>query len=360
MDCFYSAQIDERLSARWHEYIDRASWAHYMADDRWAETERCGSGLTARRPFFFWAEEGGEICLTAVGVRQQLPIPGRAFWEFKKGPTFIDRDLFGPWLDWLVPALGRDAARLRVGPPVPLDDGGDDIETVLERHGFVRRRTMGTWGTLCVDLTREEDDIFASFRRQTRQGIKKCAASAIAVAQEDNHEGWSTLCDLQTAMCARAPVPSICEETVARISKHWFDGGAGGTLLVARDTGGPRAAALVVVYRTTAYLRMLPSAARQNGSSGAPASHLLVWEAMRWARAAGCTMFDLEGFSLVAQPGDPLWGVNQFKRGFVPTEEPLRTVAIHERVSWSLIDTSARACRRVQSSLLRSRAEAAT
>jgi lipid II:glycine glycyltransferase (peptidoglycan interpeptide bridge formation enzyme) len=42
---------------------------------------------------------------------------------------------------------------------------------------------------------------------------------------------------------------------------------------------------------------------------------LLQWEAMRRARAAGCTVYDLWGAPEVFDESDPLWGVFRFKRG---------------------------------------------
>ena len=80
-------------------------------------------------------------------------------------------------------------------------------------------------------------------------------------------------------------VRPIDERFVAAISRRWFRGGPGGTVLVARHEGEPLAAALVVVYRGTAHLRTLPSSRRQKEL---PATHLLVWDAMRWAKTQGC------------------------------------------------------------------------
>ena len=45
-------------------------------------------------------------------------------------------------------------------------------------------------------------------------------------------------------------------------------------------------------------------------------NHLLQWEAMRWAREQGCTVYDMWGAPDVLDESDPLWGVYRFKRGF--------------------------------------------
>jgi len=45
-------------------------------------------------------------------------------------------------------------------------------------------------------------------------------------------------------------------------------------------------------------------------------NYLLQWEAMRWARANGCTVYDFWGAPDVFDEGDGIGGVFNFKRGF--------------------------------------------
>ena len=79
-------------------------------------------------------------------------------------------------------------------------------------------------------------------------------------------------------------------------------------------------------------------------------AYLLQWEAMRWARAHGCTEYDLWGVpdeaeeSLEAQfetRHDGLWGVYRFKRGFggrvrrsARTWERVYIPALYRLIGW--------------------------
>lgn len=342
---FCASRLTEAQLERWRAFAEHVPWAHPLQDPAWAEIERQGSGMSLREPVFFWSELDGAVCLTALGVRRRLPIPGRTFWEFKKGPTFLDAGVLDEWLAWLVDAVGCEAARLHVEPAVPLDEGGDDVETLLERHGFVRRRAMGTWATLTIDIGREEEAILASFKCQTRAQIRRSRGLGVDVGEEDTPEGWAVLSKLNAEMALRTAVRPVDGETIARISRSWLAGTSGGTILVARHNNEPLAAILVIRHRQTAHLWMLPSSRRRERL---PAGHPLIWEAMRWAKRNGCTWFDLGGYSLMARPGDNLWGVNQFKRGFAPNERPRKSVAIHERVFSPVIVASAATIRRLQ------------
>jgi len=72
---------------------------------------------------------------------------------------------------WLLPELERDAVRVRIAPQWVLAAGGDDVETLMERHGFQRRRMMGGWSTLLTDISLDEAALLHTFRRQARQNV---------------------------------------------------------------------------------------------------------------------------------------------------------------------------------------------
>lgn len=45
-------------------------------------------------------------------------------------------------------------------------------------------------------------------------------------------------------------------------------------------------------------------------------NYLLQWEAIRWARAQGCAVYDMWGAPDTFDESDRLWGVWRFKAGF--------------------------------------------
>jgi len=342
---FFAAWLADDDASHWRAFAQRVPWASYQQDPAWAPIEECGERPGVRKVFHFWSERAGEICLTALGVRRRLPLTARAFWEFNKGPTFVDVEVLDAWLAWLVGTLRRDAARIRIEPAMPLATGGDDVETLLERHGFVRRRSDGTWSTVMVDLRGDEEQLLASLSAQTRRKVKKSRLLGIAVRAEDSPSGWRVLSGLERELSRRAAVSPVDVVTLSCISRQWLKGGTGGTLLVAYRGEEPLAAGLVIAYRDTAYL---PLIACSPSVRDLPLSHLLVWEALEWARHHGRTVFDLEGYSQMARPGDVLWGVNQFKRGFAQGRQPTKAVAIHELVFSPALVTAAGAVRSLQ------------
>ena len=82
--------------------------------------------------------------------------------------------------------------------------------------------------------------------------------------------------------------------------------------LIAEVSGEPVAAILVFVFGGKAWY--LFGMSRDLHREAMP-NHLLQWEGMRLAKAAGCHSYDLWGAPDNFREGDPLWGVFRFKEG---------------------------------------------
>jgi peptidoglycan pentaglycine glycine transferase (the first glycine) len=107
-------------------------------------------------------------------------------------------------------------------------------------------------------------------------------------------------------------------------------------LLLAEHEGVPVAAATVAVLGTWAWNL-------HSGSSGRPEhrklrpNYLLQWECMRWAKAHGADYYDWRTIPDVLQPGEELYGVYEFKRGFGGFERrvlPTQDLVLRPALYW--------------------------
>lgn len=165
---------------------------------------------------------------------------------------------------------------------------------------------VAPFGTVIIDLSSSEDDLWAGIRSRNRTVTRK--ARAVGVATE-----WGAhLAREAHGLCARTMArsglgfPSLeqFEALVAALGEHVDVGVA--------YVGGEAQACVVNPW--SAYgAHCLFAGSIERPASGA--TTLLQWEAMTRARASGARRYDLVGVRLDPEPGSKHAGMRQFKTG---------------------------------------------
>jgi lipid II:glycine glycyltransferase (peptidoglycan interpeptide bridge formation enzyme) len=86
-----------------------------------------------------------------------------------------------------------------------------------------------------------------------------------------------------------------------------------GQALIAEYQGQPLGAVFLVKYGSKAIYMYGASTDQERNRMP---NYLLQWEAIRWAKTAGCTVYDFWGAPNEFEEADQLWGVWRFKAGF--------------------------------------------
>ncbi len=321
--------LDDDITATWRVFVAGLDDPHYTHDPAWASVLVDSHVARPRTPVFTWVTSDGELSLAATGVRQHSPRPGLAYYDFGRGPAFRDVSVFRTWIHWLRSQLAHDAVYIRMAPYRRLADGGDEVEAILMDEGFARDVQTGTWATLMVDLQRTPEELRASFQRQTRQNLGRCHRIGLHAAERDEPTGWEAFCSLYAGLSRRVGLLPLHVQDLRSLHEHWFAGGPGGTVLIGTLEDRPIVGAIVLLHGPRAYY--LTSAAVRNSKGLAP-GFCLPWDAMLYAQRHECLLLDLCGYSLTAGAGDPLHGVNRFKRGFVPGVTPVEYCAAHDLI----------------------------
>lgn len=290
--------------ARWEQTLARYPEAHLLQTSAWGDLKRAFGWQVLR------VQSGAAA---AQVLLRQLPL-GLRFAYIPRGPM-------GDWLPSLMPEL--DAACRSAGAFALIiePDAPDDpvLADALNSHGFrPSRQTIQPRRTLVVDLHGTEDDVLARMHQKTRYNIRLAAKKHVTV------EAWHDLDSFGSMMQQTASRDGFGSHHAAYYARAHalFHPSGSCKLLVARHAGQPLAALMVFARGRRAWY--LYGASLELERQRMPA-YLLQWEAMRWARARGCTSYDLWGvpdaelaelerdFPLRA---DGLWGVYRFKRGF--------------------------------------------
>ncbi len=222
---------------------------------------------------------------------------------------------------------------LELGRGVPGEEGSSEnpvgklfLDELDQRGWLFSPDQIQFRNTVLVDLKEDEDQILGRMKSKTRYNIRLSARKGITVREGDEKD----LADLYQMYAATSVRGDFTIRSEAYYQTLWQTFIKKGSLpesepiaqpLIAEYEGRPVAGAVIFQFKDRAwYLHgmSLPE------HSDKMAPHLIQWEAMRWAKSRGCTIYDMWGAPDTFDESDSMWGVYRFKRGY--GGEVLRTM----------------------------------
>jgi len=173
--------------------------------------------------------------------------------------------------------------------------------------------------TVLIDLSPSEDELLARMKQKTRYNVRLASKKGVTVRM-----GTENDLPMLYKMYAETSVRDgfvIRGEDYYRTVWQTFMGSSGhyhpsstpwAAPLIADVDREPVAAIFVYYFAGRAYY--LYGMSREIHREKMP-NYLLQWEAMRRAKAAGCSFYDLWGAPDEFNEGDSMWGVFRFKEG---------------------------------------------
>jgi Acetyltransferase (GNAT) domain len=327
VDYFLNDRLTEGQSRALAAFVEGNSHCHVFQHACWVSV----SGRTRRSQYvYFWGEERGEVRVSALVHRMQLPGTRWRRDNVERGPVCDDPSL-------LIEATAELAQRLQAAGSVSLTVNpywaqaeARQIEAGLGALGFVPlvRRNAPHSHSLVIDLTRSETDIFGSFRESTRRAIKRAQKMGLVVAPAEAEQDMEAFHHLSIRAAAANGLQPLERGYLVRLWQQCLADQRYGLCLLARYQGQLVSAHIALKHGVRAEYVYAPS--WLDCHRDLPKNHLNVWEAVQWARARGCSTYDMGGYVLNAPEGSQVAGVNQFKLGFTRTQVDL--VREHRRV----------------------------
>lgn len=243
----------------------------------------------------------------------------------------------GPLLDWsepdLVSEVLRDLARagrergaifFKIDPALILPGSGAERTpheaAIPSTNALAMFESLG-WqesheqvqfkNTLVVDLQPDEDALLKNMKQKTRYNIRLAMRKGVGV-----RVGTTDDLDLLYRMFAETALRdnfTIRSPDYYRLAWGSFIESGDAVPLIAFVDEQPVAAIIVYRYGSTAYY--LYGMSLDLHREKMP-TYLLQWEAMLWAKEAGCTTYDMWGAPDRMEPSDRMYGVYKFKQGF--------------------------------------------
>ncbi|MFQ6058126.1 MAG: lipid II:glycine glycyltransferase FemX [Anaerolineae bacterium] len=301
----------------WEAFVAEAATGHLLQSCHWgAFKSRFGW-----RPLRVLVEEDQRITAGAQVLLRKLPLGCLAY--VPRGPVLApdDREVLALLLPTLHQVARREGAIFLKIEPNWEDDPA--LGHLLEEHGFrPSPQTIQPRTTLVLDLTADLDDLLARMKPKTRYNIRLAERKGVVV-REGREEDLPAFYRLLQVTSRRNAFAIHAQEYYEEVWRRFVPRGMA-RLFLAFYEGQILAGLMAFALGRTAWYLYGASSDRHRNLMP---NHLLQWEAIKWAKAWGCTAYDLWGIpdevgQALARGREPepgtggLWGIYRFKRGF--------------------------------------------
>lgn len=313
---------------KWNNLIAALPETHVLQTWEWAQVKACYGWKPMPT---VWHDHHGEVAAAAMVLVRNLPVGGRLFGlqmlYVPKGPLLRDWDdgaLRGQVLaDLRALARRNHGIFIKIDPDVCLGAGipgdpgaiesprGEAVMTDLTSRGWrFSEEQVQFKNTVLVDLTLSEEDLLMNMKQKTRYNVRLAGRKGVEV-RVGNASDIGMLAKMYAETSVRDEFVIRDEGYYRAVWGTFFQAGMAEPL-IAEVQGEPVAA--VVVFRFGGKAWYLHGMSRDVHREKMP-NYLLQWEAIRRAKQAGCSVYDLWGAPDEFSESDSLWGVYRFKEG---------------------------------------------
>ncbi len=294
--------------AEWDEFVSANAQGHLLQSWAWGEFK----GRFGWQPLRVAVSDSGKLLAAAQVLLRALPY--RALAYIPRGPVCeqgSDQACQALFAALHHATRERGAIALKVEPNLP--DGSEDRAAWL-RQGFrPSPQTIQPRRTIIVDLRPNEEAILAQMKPKWRYNVRLAARKDVTVRQGSVSD-LPLFYDLMRETSERDGF-AIHSPEYYEAALRLFQPAGHVALLLAEYQGRPIAGLMAFAFGALGIYMYGASSDRERQRMP---NHLLQWEAMRWAKAQGCTGYDFWGIADI-DPNSPsagLAGVERFKSGF--------------------------------------------
>lgn len=328
------------FDAEWDQFVAAHPHGSVLQTTHWARLKN-RFGWTSHR---VWLRKDGELVAGAQVLFRSVAFRVGKFAYIPHGPLvdWRDEEQVTVLLNQIDQSIyQRGAGMLKMEPLVWQDTlPADEWQTICDRHDLKPETdTLQPPQTILIDLRPSPDDILAAMKQKTRYNIRLAGRKDVTVRQ-------GTAVDLP-AFIRMMQITAQRDGFGARAPDYYraayklFAETDQVALWLAEFEGRPLAG--VMAFRCGPIATNLFSASNNEERQRMP-NYAVQWAVMEWAKAQGCTHYDLWGVpdapeaaleDQFTERSDGLWGVYRFKRGF--GGEVRRTVGAADRVYNNLL-----------------------
>ena len=308
------------------EITDRQAWdgfltgqprGHLLQSYEWGELNRYLGGHVYRLGALENGQMVGAMMLTVSPI--PIPTPGLRFnWLYcSRGPTV--ESPASPALKALIEST-REIARkehavvLRLEPNIADDDPNLEMWIAAYRAlGFVTNpyavHGRRSW---VLDIRPGAEELLANFKMTWRQNVRSAGRKGVIIREAANDADFDAYYDLLKTTSERDAF-FIHDKDYHKEILRQFAAKGDAVLYLAEHEGEAIAAKMLIRFGDWCWDMF---GASSNNKRNLKPTYLLQYRCIQWAQQQGCSYFDFRTIPEVLEPGEEMWGVYEYKKGF--------------------------------------------
>jgi len=199
-------------------------------------------------------------------------------------------------------------------PNVTKDDGdADKAIKIFKDKCALSSRAEFAKGNFLLDLTKSEEELLSNMHKKHRYNVRHAQKKGVVVRESIDDKDFDLFFKLYDETGKRQKFFSRSRNYLEKVWKTFREADCS-YLLIAEYEGKPLSAWLLIVYDGVLYY---PYGGSTEEDREVQSSCLLGWEAIRFGKKMGCTLFDMWGATEdMTDKDDPYYGFSVFKEKF--------------------------------------------
>jgi len=316
---------------QWNGFLTSQPRGHLLQSYEWGELNRYLGGRIYRLGALDNGRMVGALMLSVAQVPLPVTLPGLRFqWLYgSRGPTAERPD--APALPALLEqahAIARDehAVVLRLEPNIANDDPAmDDWLTAYRALGFqINHTAVHGRRSWVLDIRPSDEELLANFKMTWRQNVRSAERKGVKIREAENEADFDAYYELLKITSERDAF-FIHQKGYHQEIMRYFASKGDAVLYLAEHEGETIAAKMLIRFGDWCWDMF---GASSNNKRNLKPTYLLQYRCIQLAKACGCSYFDFRTIPEILEPGEEMWGVYEYKKGFggfsrlnIPTQD---------------------------------------
>src|SRR5579859_597535 len=302
---------------QWDAFLTSQPRGHLLQSFAWGELNRYLGARVYRLGALQDGRMIGALSLTVSPV--PISVPGlRWNWLYgSRGPTV--ETPASPALPALIESVQKIARAeravvLRLEPNIADDDPQEQAWIdAYHRLGF-RTNPNAVHGrrSWVLDIRPDAEKLLADFKMTWRQNVRVAERKGVVIREATSDADFDTYYDLLKLTSERDAFFIHQKDYHREILRHFASRGDA-VLYLAEHEGEAIAAKMLIRFGDWCWDMF---GASSNNKRNLKPTYLLQFRCIEWARAKGCSYFDFRTIPEILEPGEEMWGVYEYKKGF--------------------------------------------